>query len=115
MTLGYEALRGLGTVNSEEYRELVQSETGFIRLNNENRFAGTIVRQPDGNIVVGVDENRIVIPETEIYEVADNAPAEIRIEEEDDAWIRQLIRQREQKRTQEGMGQAAAPQEESGK
>ena len=46
-------------------------ETSVPRTVVKFSIPSVVAFHPDGNVVVGLDENRIVIPESEIYEVAD--------------------------------------------
>src|SRR5262249_3413034 len=65
ITLPFALIRGFGTVDSPKYRELMRSQPGFIKLNNTNRLKGSIVLGTDGDVTLGVDASRIVIPKTE--------------------------------------------------
>jgi hypothetical protein len=100
ITLPFAEIRGFGTVDSPKYRELMRSQPGFIRLNNTNRLKGSIVLGADGDVTLGGDTSRIVIPKTEVKEVNESLPAGIRVEddENDEEWIQQLIERRLEKR-----------------
>lgn len=102
VTLRFEELRGLGTVDSPEYRNLMRMEPGVIKLQNQNRLAGSILNSDDDNVVLETATTRIVVPKAAIDEVGDEQPRDVRVEEDtDDAWIRALIEQRLEKKRAE--------------
>ncbi len=95
VTLPFTVLRQVGSVDSEEFTQLRQQRTGFIRLNNQNRIRGGISARGDGRDVAIGQHARVVIPDTEIMEITDEDPAGVRLgEESDDEWVRSLVRER---------------------
>ena len=102
VTLTFEELRGLGTVDSPEYRRLMRMEPGVIKLLNENRLAGSILNTEDDNVVIEMGSTRVMVPKAVIEEVGDEQPREVRVQDDaDDAWIQALIEQRLEKKRQE--------------
>ncbi|MEM7202161.1 MAG: hypothetical protein AAF628_17970 [Planctomycetota bacterium] len=95
VTLLVEELRSVGSVQSPEFAKLRRSRPGFIRLTNQNRLRGSIVSMGDGNsVALDLQSSRIVIPESAIQEITADQPAGVRVNADDDAWIRQLVERR---------------------
>ncbi len=101
VTLDFNDLRVLGTASSPEFAAIQNSRPGFVRLANQNRLIGNIMKSGEnGRVSLNIDAQQILIPAEEIEEVGRGTEAGVRItaEEEDDAWIQQLIEQRIEKR-----------------
>ena len=99
VTLPFAELEKLGAINSEEYMNLMRTKPGLVKLTNDNRLAGSIIRTPDGRLALQVESQRIIIPDAEIEEISSSMPQGVRVgEDSDDEWVTRLIEKRLEKK-----------------
>lgn len=94
VTLALAELRTLASLGSEEYMELQRSESGYVRLRNNNLLRGTILRYGrDDNVILEMKANQILIPKDVIEEMGNqSSDFSIRLDEStDNDWVRRLV------------------------
>lgn len=70
VTLLRDEVEKVATLDSQEYSDLQQATTGFLRLSNRNRLAGTILKSVvDDNYVLQMRSDRIVVPRAFVEQV----------------------------------------------
>ncbi len=70
VTLLRGEIEKVATLDSQEYAELQQATTGFLRLSNRNRLVGAILKSVvDDNYVLQMRSDRIVVPRSAVEQV----------------------------------------------
>jgi hypothetical protein len=91
------ALASLSRISSLDQaisEESMEAEHGFVRLHNETRFFGRILRDPEsGALIVQSDQSRIVLPRREIVEFGASGASNTQVLlEGDSTWLEQRVR-----------------------
>lgn len=101
LTLGLADLRSLGSTQGPEFAALRRAAPGFLRLTNQNRLRGSIVKVDGDGIAVDVQQSRIVLPASEVDEITAEQPEGIRMTDEgDEEWVRRLVERRIEEKDQ---------------
>ncbi len=107
VTLQVAGIARLTELGSSDYEDLQKVTSGFVRLTNNNRLVGGILRHiADDHIVLEFRSNRVMVPKSEIGEVVHGeGDAAVRLDttREEDDWLSRLVER------QLGTGTAPAP------
>jgi hypothetical protein len=107
VTLQVGAIARLTALGSSDYEELQKVTSGFVRLTNNNRLVGGILRGiADDHIILEYRSNRVMLPKTAVGEVVESAgDSGVRLDttREEDDWLRELAER------QLGSGRGAEP------
>jgi hypothetical protein len=94
ITLARGEIEKITTLDSAEYAALQKATSGFIRLNNQNRLAGSILKSVvDDNYVLQMRSDRIVVPRSVVDRVVESGDSgALRFGEgvDEEEWLRDL-------------------------
>ncbi|MGE3173193.1 MAG: hypothetical protein AB7O97_11265 [Planctomycetota bacterium] len=72
VTLRRDELEKVTTLDSDDYAELQRATTGFLKLSNQNRLVGAILKSVvDDNYVLQMRSDRIVVPKSAVEKVVE--------------------------------------------
>jgi hypothetical protein len=87
----------VATLDSQEYAELQQATTGFLRLSNRNRLVGTILKSVvDDNYVLQMRSDRIVVPKALVEQVVQQPGTDsLQFDQaaDEEQWLREIATQ----------------------
>ena len=96
ISLAFRRLKKLEKVMVSSLDELPQSPEGFVKLLNQHRLAGRLLRvDPDQVVVMDEDENRVVVPRAEIDEIGSGEAQMTQVADDSgDVWIQEQAEKR---------------------
>ena len=96
ISLAFRRLKKLEKVMVSSLDELPQSPEGFVKLLNQHRLAGRLLRvDPDQVVVMDEDENRVVVPRAEIDEIGSGEAQMTQVADDSgDMWIQEQAEKR---------------------
>jgi hypothetical protein len=95
VTLAFDKLASLVPLASDEARELQQGTAGFVKLRNNNKLFGQVIKRGlSDNVILEIQKNQVVIPSSAVEEIGDQRVGDVRVREEqgDREWIQQMLR-----------------------
>ncbi|MGE0144087.1 MAG: hypothetical protein AB7I19_08805 [Planctomycetota bacterium] len=89
------SLSRIASLDEATSDESMEAEHGFVRLQNETRFFGRILRDPEsGALIVQSEQSRIVLPRREVVEFGASGASNTQVLlEGDNAWLEQRVRE----------------------
>jgi hypothetical protein len=95
VTLATDQIAQLTRLGTSDYDELQKATKGFVRLTNNNRLVGGILKRiADDHIVLEFRSNRVMLPQSAIGEIVsgNGADGNVRIgtTSEEENWIKSL-------------------------
>jgi hypothetical protein len=93
VVLDYGDILQLSAIGSQEYQELKKAEKGYVRLNNQNRLVGNILKVGlSDHVILEMKQSRVVIPRAAIEEIGSTVHTGVKLtDDENDEWVRKLV------------------------
>jgi hypothetical protein len=96
VTFVYADLRTLTPLSSANLDEVTLARQGFVKLENDNKLTGSILRPTrDDQIVLSTPDSKVIVPRSQVSEFGRLVQNGVKVVEDlDDEWLREQVRRR---------------------